>query len=132
MFGFVLVLFSLLVLIPQTFLVMLFIQFILIGVFLFLYFLFFALLFTLYPDRDHGQSKIVGVMFMREAYCSPCDPCEYNDYAVDEEFGDCLYDECSCPDPDNLCWIVQWQKEIEKKQLAQKDRDQSDGSHVDQ
>lgn len=69
---------------------------------------------------------------MREAYQSPCYPCEFNEYAVDEEFGDCLYDRCLCPDPDNLCWIVQWMRETEEKQNAQKDSDQSDGTAAGQ
>lgn len=49
-------------------------------------------------------------------YISPCDPCDYNYYSVDE-FGECKEDICSCPEEeqDEKCWIVQWAKELEEK-----------------
>lgn len=46
-------------------------------------------------------------------YTSPCHPCEYNSYAVDEEDGECIYDECNRPDG-GTCWIEEWMKESEK------------------
>lgn len=49
-------------------------------------------------------------------YISPCDPCEYNYYAVDE-FGECKCDICFCPkdEKDEKCWIEQWAKELNEK-----------------
>lgn len=48
-------------------------------------------------------------------YQSPCYPCEYNLYCVDE-FGDCIEDICQCPKEklDDECWIIQWAKEKEE------------------
>lgn len=69
---------------------------------------------------------------MCDVYVSPCYPCEFNHYAIDEEFGDCLYDRCSCPDPDNLCWIVKWINESHPQYLVKKDSIQSDAGHCDE
>lgn len=51
-------------------------------------------------------------------YQSPCYPCEYNFYSVDE-FGDCKEDICICPEEEKeqKCWIEQWARE---KQLKEK------------
>ena len=45
-------------------------------------------------------------------YRSPCDPCEYNYYSVDE-FGDCKEDICKCPENEKAekCWLEQWARE---------------------
>lgn len=47
------------------------------------------------------------------SYTSPCYPCEYNSFAVDE-FGDPIYDICSKPEG-GKCWIEEWAKELEEK-----------------
>lgn len=49
-------------------------------------------------------------------YISPCSPCEYNHYQIDE-FGECKFDICDCPkdEIDKKCWIVQWAKELSEK-----------------
>ena len=50
-------------------------------------------------------------------YQSPCYPCEYNFYSVDE-FGDCKEDICKCPkeEKEQKCWIEQWAKEEQLKE----------------
>lgn len=50
-------------------------------------------------------------------YQSPCHPCEYNSYSVDE-FGDCNEDVCSCPEEEKeqKCWLVQWAREEQLKE----------------
>lgn len=49
-------------------------------------------------------------------YESPCYPCDYNFYSVDE-FGDCKEDICTCPKEElkDKCWIEQWAKELAEK-----------------
>lgn len=50
-------------------------------------------------------------------YQSPCYPCEYNFYSVDE-FGDCKEDICKCPKDkkSEKCWLEQWARaELKEK-----------------
>lgn len=47
-------------------------------------------------------------------YVSPCHPCEYNSYSIDEEDGECISDECHRPEG-GVCWIEEWMKDDEKK-----------------
>lgn len=49
------------------------------------------------------------------SYTSPCDPCEYTEYEVNE-FGECVYDICTCPKSEKCdkCWLEKWAKETEE------------------
>lgn len=46
-------------------------------------------------------------------YVSPCYPCEYNIYEIDE-YGECIKDECNRPQ-NGICWIEEWCLEQEER-----------------
>lgn len=50
---------------------------------------------------------------MEIPYIDPCDPCEWLDYEIDLEDGECIYRKCNKP-KDGKCWLEDWMEKGDK------------------